>query len=98
MLLPYFGLDSGAGSLQLENDEDDEGLEGPIRLSGSTAGLGDFTLRIVEDERNARPTPFNHAADFGDKLNRWAFAGVPVLDGQAWRARGACGLSRECDG
>ncbi|KAI0303387.1 glycoside hydrolase, partial [Multifurca ochricompacta] len=43
----YAGLE-GMGGLDLETDEDENGLDGPVVFTGSTPELDDFTIRIVD--------------------------------------------------
>ncbi|GAA5950730.1 hypothetical protein JCM21900_000496 [Sporobolomyces salmonicolor] len=86
-LINYFGNDSPLGFLELENDEDDEGLEGAIKLKGTTQGLGEYTIRIVDHELNSEITPGPHAEDFGDRLDRTHFFGTPAPAGQVWQAK-----------
>ncbi|TCD68927.1 Processing alpha glucosidase I [Steccherinum ochraceum] len=43
----YAGMD-GLGGLDMETEENENGLDEPLTLTGSSPGLDDFTLRIVQ--------------------------------------------------
>ncbi|KAM0753058.1 glycoside hydrolase [Meredithblackwellia eburnea MCA 4105] len=83
----YFGNDGPLGFLEMENEEDEEGLEGSVRLKGSAQGLGDFSIRIEDNPHNKQITPGPHAEDFGERLQRTQFFGAPVQPGQVWQAK-----------
>lgn len=85
-LVNYFGLD-GLGSFQLENEEDEEGIDGEVKLSGSINQLGDFTIRIQDSPTNKVFVPMRHGDDFGDKLSRTQFLGVQTPTGSVWKAK-----------
>ncbi|GAA5904067.1 hypothetical protein JCM6882_003816 [Rhodosporidiobolus microsporus] len=88
-LLNYFANDGPLSYLQLENQLDDQGLEGPVTLKGSTPGLGDYSIRIEDHENNDEVEGGPHASDFGDRLHRTQFLGLPVPQGHAWQAKNA---------
>ncbi|MBW0480168.1 hypothetical protein O181_019883 [Austropuccinia psidii MF-1] len=85
-LINYFGLD-GLGSLQLESEEDEEGVDGPVKFSGSTTQLGDFTIRIVDSPSNEPVVGHHNAEDFGEKLSRTQYLGVQLPSGSVWKAK-----------
>ncbi|KAF8510232.1 glycoside hydrolase [Hysterangium stoloniferum] len=84
--IPYFALE-GIGSLELENEEDDNGLQDPIIFSGSTPDLGDFEIRILEHSDNVKVIHGLHEDDFPDSLDRTPFIGLQVETGQVWRVK-----------
>ncbi|GAA6060932.1 hypothetical protein JCM10212_003840 [Sporobolomyces blumeae] len=86
-IINYFGNDGPLGFLELENEEDEEGLEGIVKLSGSTNGLGDYSIRIVNHDSNQKVTPGPNADAFPDRLERTHYFGAPVAPGQAWQAK-----------
>lgn len=86
-LINYFGNDGPLGYLELQNEEDDEGIVGTVSLKGAAQGLGDFTIRIEDHPDNPPLTPGLHASDFGDRLERTQFYGAPVKPGQVWQAK-----------
>ncbi|KAI5478238.1 mannosyl-oligosaccharide glucosidase, glycoside hydrolase family 63 protein [Pseudohyphozyma bogoriensis] len=86
-LVNYFGNDGPLGYLELDNEEDEEGLEGVVKLKGSAQGLGEFTLRIVDGPNNGPLSPGPHAEDFGERLDRTQFYGAPVPAGNIWQAK-----------
>ncbi|KAH9449564.1 hypothetical protein Pst134EB_020387 [Puccinia striiformis f. sp. tritici] len=85
-LINYFGLD-GLGSFQLENEEDEEGIDGEVKIAGSTNQLGDFTIRIKDSPTNKPAVAAVHAEDFGEKLSRTQFLGVQIPAGSIWKAK-----------
>ncbi|GAA6000082.1 hypothetical protein JCM10207_006043 [Rhodosporidiobolus poonsookiae] len=88
-LFNYFGNDGPLSYLQLENDADGEGLEGAVKLSGDTPGLGKYTIRIVDHNDNGEVEPGPFASDFGNRLERTQFVGLPVPNGHVWQAKNA---------
>ncbi|KZS99305.1 glycoside hydrolase [Sistotremastrum niveocremeum HHB9708] len=85
-MLWYLGME-GLGSVDLDNDEEEDGLEGPVRFSGSSPELGDFTVRIVDGPRNEYITRGNHLQDFANKLEKTHYLGLKVQSGSIWRAK-----------
>ncbi|KAF8344136.1 glycoside hydrolase family 63 protein [Cantharellus anzutake] len=82
----YVGSD-GLGSLELENEEDGNGIEGVIRFTGSTSHLGDFRLRIEDGPDVTYVTEGLHAERFSRKLGKTSFIGLPLQQGQVWKAK-----------
>ncbi|KAJ7581002.1 glycoside hydrolase [Mycena floridula] len=85
-LIFYFGLE-GLGSLDLETDENENGLEGEVKLSGSTVELDDFSIRIVDGPDNVAITEGPHAAAFQARIGKTHFLGQPVPSGSIWQAK-----------
>ena len=99
----YAGME-GLGGIEMITDEDDtvsrilfspqyaiqshKGIEGPIKLSGSTPDLGEFVLRIVDGPGNNAVTSGIHADAFADRLEKTHFYGARVDPGTVWKARG----------
>ncbi|KAF8459900.1 glycoside hydrolase family 63 protein [Gautieria morchelliformis] len=86
--IPYFGLE-GLGSLELDNVEEENGLEGQVSFSGASPDLGDFRIRIVEHPGNSGVTDGFHVQDFTETLGMTHFLGVRVEDGHTWQAKDA---------
>ncbi|KAG9318385.1 glycoside hydrolase [Chiua virens] len=82
----YLGLE-GLGGVDLITDEEENGIDGPIEFSGSTPGLGDFTMRIVDGDDNQAVTSGLHSEIFADRLGKSHFLGVRVNPGQVWTAK-----------
>ncbi|KAI0287922.1 glycoside hydrolase family 63 protein [Russula brevipes] len=82
----YAGLD-GMGGLDLETDEDENGIEGPIALAGSTPELDDFTIRIVDGPENMAiyDGPFSDV--FTNRIGKTHYSGYRVPSGSVWRAK-----------
>ncbi|KAJ8454307.1 hypothetical protein ONZ45_g19357 [Pleurotus djamor] len=82
----YFGLD-GIGGLDMETDENEDGIKGEIQLTGSTPDLDEFTLRIVDGPSNAAPSEGPHYDDFHHRIGKTHFLGVPTAPGSVWKAK-----------
>ncbi|PSR88880.1 hypothetical protein PHLCEN_2v5029 [Hermanssonia centrifuga] len=82
----YMGVD-GLGGLEMETDEDENGLDGPVVFTGSTNDLDDFTIRVVDSPDNNGVTIGNHANAFVDRADKTHFAGYRVAPGHIWQAR-----------
>lgn len=92
----YTALENHAGGMHLETEAEANGFErgSPIRLSGSTAGLGDFTMRVEEPDAahgNANhngndfvPHP-QHYDDFKDTAGRAHFMGKAIPAEYVWK-------------
>ncbi|KAJ7715951.1 glycoside hydrolase [Mycena maculata] len=85
-LIFYFGLE-GLGGIDMDTDEDENGLEGEIKFSGSTPELDDFTIRIVDGPDNKHVTEGKHAQKFEDRIGKTHFLGQPVSQGGIWQAK-----------
>ncbi|KAF8162958.1 glycoside hydrolase family 63 protein [Crassisporium funariophilum] len=81
----YFGLE-GIGGLEMETDENENGVKGEIRLAGSTPQLGDFTIRVLDGANNHAITAGPHAEDFQERIGRTHFVGRPIKNGDIWQA------------
>jgi mannosyl-oligosaccharide glucosidase len=82
----YAGLE-GLGGLDMETDEDENGLEGDVILKGSTPELDDFTIRIVDDLENNPITTGSLSAQFADRIGKTHFLGSHLASGKVWTAR-----------
>ncbi|KAG6861740.1 hypothetical protein C0995_012745 [Termitomyces sp. Mi166 len=91
----YFGLE-GLGGLEMETDEDENGIKGEFKLSGSTPELDDFVIRVVDAyalvNHVAGPnnTAFKngpHTDDFQERIGKTHFIGQPISAGGIWKAK-----------
>ncbi|PPQ68502.1 hypothetical protein CVT26_003441 [Gymnopilus dilepis] len=82
----YFGLE-GLGGLEMETDENENGLLGEIKLTGSTPELDDFTIRILDGDDNKPVTIGPHADAFKARIGKTHFVGRTVKEGEVWQAR-----------
>ncbi|KAF8911130.1 glycoside hydrolase [Gymnopilus junonius] len=81
----YFGLE-GLGGLDLETDENENGITGEIKLVGSTPELDDFAIRIVDSDDNKAVSSGPHADAFKQRIGRTHFIARPVSEGEVWQA------------
>ncbi|PAV24387.1 glycoside hydrolase family 63 [Pyrrhoderma noxium] len=82
----YFGVE-GLGGIEMDTDEEENGLEGPIRFSGSTPDLGDFTIRVVDGPDNNAISDGPHAHAFAERIGKTHFIGLRMAPGEIWKAR-----------
>ncbi|EJD02084.1 glycoside hydrolase family 63 protein [Fomitiporia mediterranea MF3/22] len=82
----YFGVD-GLGGIDMDTDEDENGLEGTVKFSGSTPDLGDFSIRVEDGPNNNFVTNAPHAHAFAERIGKTHFLGLRMPPGEIWRAR-----------
>ncbi|KAG6865863.1 hypothetical protein C0991_010944 [Blastosporella zonata] len=82
----YFGLE-GLGGLEMESDENENGIKGEFKLSGSTPELDDFLIRVIDGPNNKAFTDGTHADAFQERIGRTHFVGQPVAAGGIWQAK-----------
>ncbi|KAJ8482276.1 hypothetical protein ONZ51_g5462 [Trametes cubensis] len=82
----YVGLE-GLGGIDMDNEEDENGLEGTVSFTGSTPDLDDFTIRIEEGPHNTLITEGSYASDFQHRLGKTHYLGARVPPGQVWQAK-----------
>ncbi|KAF8626209.1 hypothetical protein AX15_004899 [Amanita polypyramis BW_CC] len=82
----YAGLD-GLGGLDMETEEDENGIIGEFRISGTSPDLDDFTIRIVDTADNKHVTDGPFAAGFKKTIGRTYYSGQVVPSGDAWKAK-----------
>jgi mannosyl-oligosaccharide glucosidase len=87
-LIYHLGLE-GLGSFTLDQDVDEQsnGIEGDISLTGSSAEFGDFRIRIVDHPEIVTSIRGNHHQLFADNEGKTSFLGVNLPDGQVWRIK-----------
>lgn len=81
----YAGME-GFGSLAVENEEDELGIEGSVMMEGSTVELGGFTLEITKGRSNQHPPP-NHPSYATRPLDRTIVASLQVPSENIWQAK-----------
>ncbi|KAN0141302.1 Glycoside hydrolase [Lactarius tabidus] len=82
----YTGLE-GMGGLDLETDEDENGIDGPIVLTGFTPELDDFTLRVVDGPNNEAFSDGPFADAFAQRIGKTHYSGFRVPPGSVWQAK-----------
>ena len=83
----YAGME-GFGSLGVENEPDNLGIEGDINLAGSSNELGDFTLQITEGpESNSHP-PATHPSYQKKPMDRTMVASLRLPEEDLWQTKG----------
>ena len=88
----FYAAMEGFGNLQISNEEDDLGIEGVVKMEGSSNELGDFTLEITEGpESNVHPPPRHKSYD-SKPLDRSIVSSLQVEDANIWQAKGTITL------
>ncbi|KAG5650166.1 hypothetical protein H0H81_000476, partial [Sphagnurus paluster] len=82
----YFGLE-GLGGLEMETDENENGIKGDFKLSGSTPELDDFYIRVVDGPNNKAVIDGIHTEAFSERIGRTHFVGQPIAAGNIWQAK-----------
>lgn len=84
----FYAAMEGFGSLQVSNEADDLGIQGTVKMEGSSNELGDFTLEVTEGpESNVHP-PAMHKSYASKPLDRSIVASLQVEDANIWQAKG----------
>ncbi|EGC49800.1 glucosidase I [Histoplasma capsulatum var. duboisii H88] len=83
----FYAAIEGLGTLELANEVDALGYKDDVKFTGSTVGLGDFTLDLTRGpESNVHP-PRRHAAYDDKPLDRTMVAGLQVPADVLWNAK-----------
>ncbi|KAH9053836.1 glycoside hydrolase [Lactarius vividus] len=82
----YAGLE-GMGGLELETDEDENGIDGPIVLTGFTPELDDFNIRVVDGPNNKFFSGGPSADAFAKRIGKTHYNGFRVPVGNIWQAK-----------
>ena len=91
----FYAAMEGFGNLQVSNEEDDLGIEGVVKMKGSSNELGDFTLEVTEGpESNVHP-PSRHKSYDSKPLDRSIVSSLQVEDANIWQAKGTIALYHE---
>lgn len=85
-VLFYAGME-GLGNLNVNNEKDDLGIEGVIRMGGSSSELGDFTLEITEGPNSNVHPPSIHPSYMDKPSDRSIVTSLQVPEGNMWQAK-----------
>ena len=86
-VLFYAGME-GFGSLEVQNESNDLGIEGAITVKGSSEELGEFTLEVTEGpDINSHP-PASHKSYADKPLDRTMVDSLQVPGENLWQAKG----------
>lgn len=84
----FYAAMEGFGNLEVSNEPDDLGVEGSVRMEGSSNELGDFSLEVTEGpETNVHPPP-SHKSYASKPLDRTIVSSLQVEDANIWQAKG----------
>ncbi|KAL8710102.1 MAG: hypothetical protein Q9225_007342 [Loekoesia sp. 1 TL-2023] len=83
----FYAAMEGFGSLQVSNEEDELGVEGTVKMEGSSNELGEFTLEVTDGpETNVHP-PATHKSYASKPLDRTIVASLQIEDANIWQAK-----------
>ncbi|KAI0262885.1 glycoside hydrolase [Gloeopeniophorella convolvens] len=82
----YAGLE-GLGGFDLETDEDENGINGPISLAGSTPELDDFTIRVEDGPNNKAVIGGPFSDVFAKRIGKTHYGGFRVPAGNIWQGK-----------
>ncbi|KAL7421132.1 Processing alpha glucosidase I [Cryptotrichosporon argae] len=82
----HFGLE-GLGELTLDQEDEEDGIESQVTLTGSSPQIGKFRIRVVDHPEN-KPIPLGpYAADFAHTAGKTAFFGLRLPTGDVWKIK-----------
>lgn len=83
----FYAAMEGLGSLKIQNERDDLGLEGSVNMEGFSNELGGFKVEITKGpDTNSHPPPANKS--YSQKpMDRSIVASFVVPDESAWQAK-----------
>jgi mannosyl-oligosaccharide glucosidase len=98
-LVFYAGMD-GLGSLEVANEQDDQGLEGTVTLQGQTGDLGDFRIDITSGPDSNMAPRHNHPSWNSKPLDRTMASSMQVPADALWQAKNVMfsNIKEEVDG
>ena len=82
----YAGME-GLGNLKVANEPDDLGIEGSVKLSGMSSGLGDFSLEITDGPNTNVHPPASHETYIEKPLDRSIVDSVQIDEANLWQAK-----------
>ncbi|KAG8531945.1 uncharacterized protein KY384_003581 [Bacidia gigantensis] len=77
----------GFGSLGVQNEPDDLGIEGDVVLEGNSNELGDFTVRITTGPDTNETPPNAHPSSEKKPLDRTYVASTQVPEEHLWQSK-----------
>lgn len=84
----FYAAMEGLGSLQVSNEADDLGIEGTVRMEGSSHELGDFAVEVTEGPETNRHPPRSHKSSASKPLDRTIVSSLQVEEANIWQAKG----------
>lgn len=85
-VLFYAGME-GFGNLNVVNEQDDLGIEGTVKMEGSSNELGGFKLEITDGPDTNMHPPSTHASYAEKPSDRSLVSSLQVEDGVMWQAK-----------
>lgn len=85
-VLFYAGME-GLGSLKVDNEKDNLGIEGIVKMEGSSNELGDFTLEVTEGPDTNMNPPSIHPSYADKPSDRSIVTSLQVPEGNMWQAK-----------
>ena len=83
----FYAAMEGFGSLSVENERDDLGIEGKVTMVGSSNELGDFTLEVTEGSSINKHPPPSHKSYGAKPLDRTIVQSLQVPEDGLWQSK-----------
>ena len=78
----------GFGSLSVQNDREDMGIEGKVTMVGSSNELGDFMLEVTEGPNTNKHPPPSHKSYGAKPSDRTIVQSLQVPEDGLWQSKG----------
>lgn len=77
----------GFGRISVQNEPDELGIQGDVEFEGSSDELGDFTIRVTEDEGKSAHPPPAHESWANKPLDRSIVSSLQVPPENLWQVK-----------
>ena len=84
----FYSTLEGFGQLGVETESSENGIEGDVKLEGSSLELGDFTIDVTNGPNTNTHPRFDHQSSKDKPLDRSIVASVAFPEEQLWQAKG----------
>ncbi|CAG8386505.1 unnamed protein product [Penicillium salamii] len=84
----FYSTLEGFGQLGVESESTGNGIEGDVKLEGSSMELGDFTIEVTNGPSNNAHPRFEHQSSKDKPLERSIVSSVSFPEEQLWQAKG----------
>ncbi|CAG7918084.1 unnamed protein product [Penicillium olsonii] len=84
----FYSTLEGFGQLGVETESSENGIEGDVKLGGSSMELGDFTIEVTNGPSDNSHPRFEHQSSKDKPLERSIVNSVVFPEEQLWQAKG----------
>lgn len=86
--LVWYSALEGRGELNLQSKLTDKGIDGAVKLKGSTPDLGDFTIDVTRGPKsNKHPIAKGHSLEKSKPADKTHYAALTVADDNSWMTK-----------